>query len=64
MKVMLAAISKRFLPHLVLRHADKGAIGGFTAPRGGVAAYVCAGGACRPPVGTAEELERFLDEVA
>ena len=64
MKVMLAAISKRFLPHLVLRQTDKGAIGGFTAPRGGVAAYVCAGGACRPPVGTAEELERFLDEVA
>jgi hypothetical protein len=64
MKAMLAAISKRFIPHLVLRHADKGDIGGFTAPAEGGAAYVCAGGACRTPVATAEELERLLDEVA
>jgi uncharacterized protein YyaL (SSP411 family) len=31
---------------------------------GNTAAYVCAKGACRPPVADAEELGKLLDEVS
>ncbi|HEY6874049.1 MAG TPA: thioredoxin domain-containing protein [Geobacteraceae bacterium] len=55
-KAMLRAVKGRFIPNLVLGHeAGEGP---------GAVARVCAKGACRPPVQSAEELERLLGEVS
>ncbi len=55
---MLRAIGRRYLPGLVLRHTSDAA---YPAPEGRPTAYVCAAGACRPPVMAREDLERLLD---
>ncbi|HEY6839564.1 MAG TPA: thioredoxin domain-containing protein [Geobacteraceae bacterium] len=60
---MIGAAHRRFLPALVLRYAGAGAEGEFPAVGGRATAYVCARGACRPPVTTADELARLLDEL-
>ncbi len=57
---MLRAVGGRFLPNLVLRRAGEG--GQTVADK--AAAFVCAGGACRPPVSEAGLLAKLLDEVA
>ncbi|HEX8961038.1 MAG TPA: thioredoxin domain-containing protein, partial [Geobacteraceae bacterium] len=51
---MLLTVKGRFIPNLVVMHE---------VGEGPAVAQVCAKGACRPPVQTAEELERLLDEV-
>ncbi|GAB7028357.1 thioredoxin domain-containing protein [Geotalea toluenoxydans] len=64
-RALLAAINRHFIPGLVLRHAEDGDAGAGTmeAPAVGAAAYICASGACRPPVTTADELESLLVEL-
>jgi len=57
---MLQSVKKRFIPQLVIRHAQAG--DSFRMLAGKPAAYLCAKGACRPPVATVKELERLLDE--
>ncbi len=59
---MFQAVHRRFLPQLVLRHGDEE--GGYPAVDGRPTAYVCAAGACRPPLTGAGELGRLLDELA
>jgi uncharacterized protein YyaL (SSP411 family) len=54
-------VKKRFIPQLVIRHAQEE--DSFKMLAGKPTAYLCAKGACRPPVTTAEELERLLDNV-
>lgn len=58
---MLNAIGRRFLPGLVLRRADNSEE--FPAVDGRTTAYVCAAGACRPPIVKLAELETLLDEI-
>jgi len=61
---MLHTVRRRFLPQLALRHGDES--GGFPAVGGLPTAYVCAGGACRPPLTGAEALGALgalLDEL-
>lgn len=58
---MLLVVKKRFIPQLVIRHAQEG--DSFRMLTGKPTAYLCAKGACRPPVTTAEDLEGLLDEV-
>jgi len=60
---MLRAIGRRFIPGLVLRFAGEGEKEGLTTIDGKTAAYVCAKGACRPPLADAGELGKLLDEV-
>lgn len=56
---MLHTVQRRFLPQLALRHGDES--GGYPAVGGLPTAYVCAGGACRPPLTGAGELGKLLD---
>jgi len=56
---LLHAVQRRFLPQLALRYGD--ASDGYPAVGGLPTAYVCAGGACRPPLTGAEALGRLLD---
>jgi len=58
---LLQLIQRRFLPQLVLRHGDES--GGYPAVGGRPTAYVCAGGACRPPLTEAGALGGLLDEL-
>jgi uncharacterized protein len=58
---MLRVIGLRFIPHLVLRHGGEGE-GEMKTIDGRATAYVCAKGACRPPVTAAGELGKLLDE--
>ncbi len=62
MKAMLATINRRFIPGLVLRHAEDGAEELAIAPAEGAVAHICTKGACRPPVSNVAGLERFLAE--
>ena len=55
MRGMLAAIHRRFIPGLVLRHEEEGVAQGAVA-------RVCARGACLPPASGVAQLERVLDE--
>ncbi|WP_243371956.1 thioredoxin domain-containing protein [Geotalea sp. SG265] len=66
MRALLAALNRRFLPRLVIRHGVGGTGEGdtFKASAGGAAAHVCARGACLPPVTAVAELERLLAELA
>jgi uncharacterized protein YyaL (SSP411 family) len=58
---MLNAIGRRFLPGLVLRRVDESSK--FPAVDDRTTAYVCAAGACRPPIVKLAELESLLDEI-
>src|SRR6185369_7879398 len=58
---LLHAVHRRFLPGLALRYGDEG--GGYPAVGGLPTAYVCAKGACRPPVTGAAALGALLDEL-
>jgi uncharacterized protein YyaL (SSP411 family) len=64
MKDMLARLSKRFIPHLVLRTAKEDGTSGYRTLGGKPAAYVCHAGTCRPPVSGGDALDRVLDELA
>ncbi len=58
---MLRVIGRRFIPNLVLRHAGEG-----EEPKildGKSTAWLCAAGACRPPVTGAKALARLLDDI-
>jgi uncharacterized protein YyaL (SSP411 family) len=61
---MLQLIKEKHIPNLVLRFVE-GAdeTSGYRATDGKPTAYVCAGGACRPPAAGLQELERTLDGV-
>jgi len=59
---LLQVVQRRFLPQLALRHGDES--GGYPAVGGLPTAYVCAGGACRPPLTGAGELGRLLDQLS
>ena len=61
---MLQCLHRRFLPSLVVRHAGDVSEGEFPALDGQPTAYVCAGGACRPPVTSVEGVEELLDIVS
>ncbi|RII25819.1 MAG: thioredoxin domain-containing protein [Geobacter sp.] len=61
MLAMLRVIGRRFIPRLVLRHAEGDP--SFRELDGRATAYVCAKEACRPPVAGAEALGVLLDEV-
>ena len=61
---LLQCLHRRFLPALVVRHAGDVSEGGFPALDGRPTAYVCAQGACRPPVTSVEGLEELLDIVS
>jgi len=58
---MLAVLGKRHIPGLVVRHvqADKD----FPEIDGKTTAYICAAGACRPPVTNPQDLAILLDEL-
>lgn len=56
---MMTAVHKRLIPGLVVRHAGADNPQ-YPAPAGHAVVYICAHGACRPPVRTAAELERLL----
>jgi uncharacterized protein YyaL (SSP411 family) len=58
---LLHTIHGRFLPDLALRHGKEGE--GFPSVGGLPTAYVCAMGACRPPVTGAAELGALLDSL-
>jgi uncharacterized protein YyaL (SSP411 family) len=55
---MLRTIGGRFIPNLVLRHAGERGQPIADKP----VAFICSGGACRPPVYDAESLGKLLDE--
>jgi uncharacterized protein YyaL (SSP411 family) len=61
MKLMIRAVKGQFLPNLVLRLGEEGE--GYKTVAGRPTAYVCAKGACRPPVSSVEGLEKLLDDV-
>ena len=59
--VLLRSIGSRFIPGLVVRAAiDEKA---YPAIDGRTTVYLCAAGACRPPVVEARDLEMLLDEL-
>jgi len=58
---LLHAVHRRFLPDLALRYG--GESGEYPAVGGLPTAYVCAQGACRPPVTGAGALGELLDEL-
>ena len=58
---MLRVIHRHFIPGLAIRAGD--AANGFVAAGNTATAWVCARGACRPPVTGAEALGRLLDEL-
>ncbi|HEY6008081.1 MAG TPA: thioredoxin domain-containing protein [Geobacteraceae bacterium] len=58
---LLRTVHRRFIPGLVLRHGGAGEGGDYPAVEGRPTAYVCAAGACRPPVTEAEALGAVLD---
>ena len=58
---MLGALGRRFLPGLVLRQATES--GEFPTIDDRTTAYVCAAGACRPPIDNLVDLETLLDEI-
>ena len=64
MQDMLRCLSKRFIPHLVLRTAKEDGTSGYRTLGGKPAAYVCHAGTCRPPVSGGDALDRVLDEFA
>jgi uncharacterized protein YyaL (SSP411 family) len=63
MKDMLCCLSKRFIPHLVLRTAKEDGTSGYRTLAGKPAAYVCHAGTCRPPVSGGEALGMLLNEM-
>ena len=60
---MLRTVHRRFIPHLAIRYGGEGGDGDFPAVGGLSTAYVCAEGACRPPVTGADALGALLDEL-
>jgi uncharacterized protein YyaL (SSP411 family) len=62
-KEMVRAIYGRFAPGLVLRFRNGGDHDGHRAIDGRPTAFVCAKGACRPPVNDVNEFELLLNEV-
>lgn len=60
---LLRIIHRHFIPNLVLRFKDEGETGAYRMVGGRPTAYVCARGACRPPVSDAAEFEQLLGEV-
>jgi len=60
--VLLNAIGRHFLPGLVLRRAHDSEE--FSAVAGQTTVYVCAAGACRPPIVELAVLNTLLDEIA
>ena len=59
---LLQAVGRRFIPNLVLR-GNRPDEGGGTPVGGQATAYVCAAGACRPPVAGPTQLGGLLDEI-
>jgi uncharacterized protein YyaL (SSP411 family) len=59
---MLRCLSRRFIPHLVLRTAKEGGAGGYRTLGGKPTAYVCHAGTCRPPVSGRDTLDKILDD--
>jgi uncharacterized protein YyaL (SSP411 family) len=60
---MLRTFHRRYLPGLAVRHASPDGEAEYPAVDGRPTAYVCARGACRPPVVDAGALAALLDEV-
>ena len=61
--VMARVIHQKYIPGLVLRFVREGELDGHSLIDGHAAAYVCARGACRPPVCDPVEFEQLLDTV-
>jgi len=60
---MIQSVNRRFIPAMIVRHAGDNDPG-YPAPEGHATLYVCANGACRPPVRSAADLEKLLDALA
>lgn len=58
---MLRVVGRRFIPHLVLRHTEKGE--DLKTLGGNGTAWLCAAGGCRLPLADAQALGRLLDEL-
>ena len=58
---MLQTIGRRSIPGLVIRSAIDGE--DYPAIDGRTTVYLCAAGACRPPIVEAKDLELMLDEI-
>jgi uncharacterized protein YyaL (SSP411 family) len=62
---MLRAVTRRYLPGLVLRFRDaESEAAEYQTLDGRTTAYLCSKGVCRPPVAGREALEKLLGEVA
>jgi uncharacterized protein YyaL (SSP411 family) len=61
---LLHVIHRHFIPNLVLRFREEGGDAAYSMVGGRPTAYVCAKGACHPPVSDAAGLEQLLGEVA
>ena len=60
---MVRSLYRRYIPNLILRFVREGEdASGRTAIKGRPTAWVCAGGACRPPAVGPVELDKTLDE--
>ncbi|KAF0214834.1 MAG: hypothetical protein FD174_4283 [Geobacteraceae bacterium] len=62
-KAMLRAVGRRFLPGLVLRCFEDNESPRFKVMEGRTTAYLCAEGACRPPVAGVAGLEKLLEGI-
>lgn len=56
---MLLSLNQRFVPAMTIRHVGN-TDPDYPAPGGHTTLYVCAGGACRPPIRSAADLENLL----
>ena len=61
--IMLAALQKRFILGLVVRYGGEAGQGAEGRGAKGVAAHLCANGACQLPVQDVKELERLVDSL-
>lgn len=60
---MIQSVNRRFIPALIVRHVGDDDPD-YPAPEGHATLYICANGACRPPVRSTADLEKILETLA